>query len=175
MDRILEGVKALEKKGVFLRCIWGIKEDSPGKIPDSVDKSKHWISSWLPQVELLSHPAVKFGISHCGFGGCVEFFVAQVPILCMPHFGDQPGNAKALVENDAGLHLIPPSAGERPGFNDNDDTFLKPNFTAQHFADCAKQLIEDPKFQLGCLKLRCAAETQGGANKAIRVIESTYV
>ena len=47
-----------------------------------------WISEWIPQVEILFHPAVKAGITHCGFGGTLEFIMAGVLLLSTPHVGD---------------------------------------------------------------------------------------
>lgn len=80
--------------------------------PDK-DKSKYWVSNWLPQVELLAHPGVKGGITHCGLGGSLEFVYSGVPCLTFPHFGDQGQNARNLIEGGAALPLIDSSYGDR--------------------------------------------------------------
>ena len=53
------------------------------------DDPDFYVSPWIPQVELLSHPSVKCGLSHCGHGGSLEFINFGIPIACFPHFGDQ--------------------------------------------------------------------------------------
>lgn len=68
----------------------------------------------MPQTELLSHPAVKAGISHCGFGSLLDFVAAGVPLLTFPHFADQSINARLLVEAGGGIELIPSSLAARP-------------------------------------------------------------
>lgn len=67
--------------------IWAIKQGD-AKLPEARDKNRHWFSNWLPQVELLGHPAVQTGVTHCGFGGTCEFINAGVPLLTFPHFSD---------------------------------------------------------------------------------------
>lgn len=45
------------------------------------------------------------GLTHCGFGGTVEFVAAGLPVLAFHHFGDQPINADLLVEAGMALKL----------------------------------------------------------------------
>lgn len=75
------------------RVIWSLKEEGSKYLPKDLDTSKFFVSPWLPQVELLCHPSVKAGLTHCGFGGTLEFISAGIPMVCLPHFGDQPTNA----------------------------------------------------------------------------------
>ena len=84
---MLKGCENLSKKGKPVRVIWAIK-NGEAAIPEGYDEGKHWVAKWLPQVELLAHPAVKFGVTHCGFGGTTEFVVNNKPALLFPHFGD---------------------------------------------------------------------------------------
>jgi hypothetical protein len=51
------------------RVVWSLKTESIKFLPSDLDESRFYISSWLPQVELLCHPSVKVGLTHCGFGG----------------------------------------------------------------------------------------------------------
>jgi hypothetical protein len=37
---------------------------------------------------VLAHPAIKAGLTHCGFGGVNEFINAAVPVIAWPHFAD---------------------------------------------------------------------------------------
>lgn len=88
-----------------------------------------WISSWLPQVELLTHPGVKAGLTHCGFGGTLEFISSGIPMLCMPHFGDQGDNASLIKDSGAGEILID-LKHSRQGHQDNITLGEKPLFDA---------------------------------------------
>lgn len=77
------------------------------KVPSNAKDFPDYIyaSDWLPQVECLAHPAVKAGVSHCGFGGTLEFISNGLPVLCFDHFADQPGNAGLMVHAGAALLL----------------------------------------------------------------------
>jgi len=63
------------------------------------------VMEWLPQIEVLAHPACKAGLTHCGWGGTLEFLSMRIPAVCWPHFADQPGNADLLVKAGAGVTL----------------------------------------------------------------------
>lgn len=106
--------------------IWALKSNDV-KLPDGYDTRFHWVSEWLPQAELLAHPAVKIGLTHCGFGGSTEFIMGGVAAITFPHFGDQGLNARALVEAGAGVALIPHHLGERMPPED----IVEPLFTAE--------------------------------------------
>lgn len=54
---------------------WESSEIPLGK-PDNVHMVK-----WLPQIDLLAQPQIKFFISHCGTGGVYEAKFHGVPIL----------------------------------------------------------------------------------------------
>lgn len=57
------------------------------------------VSSWVPQVGILSHGAVGAFVSHCGWNSVVESVCCGVPIVAWPLFGDQMMNARFVVEN----------------------------------------------------------------------------
>ena len=67
------------------KVVWSLKDEL--KIPDQADPN-FWVRPWIPQVEVLAHPALKVGLSHCGFGGTLEFIAAGKPIVAFPHFID---------------------------------------------------------------------------------------
>ncbi|CAG4945776.1 unnamed protein product [Parnassius apollo] len=61
---------------------------------------------WLPQYDILKHDNVKVFISHAGILSTIEAVDAGVPVVAIPLFGDQYGNAAAMV--DAGIANIVP-------------------------------------------------------------------
>lgn len=89
-----------EKISIFLRkfrslkqkVLWKFEANLPN-LPDNVK-----IGKWLPQDDILRHPNVKLFISHCGKGGITEAKYHAVPILGIPLFADQFGNADHIVE-----------------------------------------------------------------------------
>ncbi|CAH2090414.1 unnamed protein product [Euphydryas editha] len=70
-----------------------------------MDKNKLYLSSWLPQVDILGHPKTLAFLSHAGMGGTTEALHFGVPIVAMPVCGDQPSNAAAIEENGLGVQL----------------------------------------------------------------------
>ena len=85
LDALHEGLKALKNT----RVIWSLKDNLCEMASNDPRKTKDfWVGSWLPQVEVLAHPAIKLAIIHCGWGSVLEIIDAGVPTLNFPHFGD---------------------------------------------------------------------------------------
>lgn len=78
-------------KSIKQKIIWKFEDDLPNK-PDNV-----LIGKWLPQNDILAHANVKVFISHCGKGGVTEAKYHGVPVLAIPLFAEQSGNAGILV------------------------------------------------------------------------------
>jgi UDP:flavonoid glycosyltransferase YjiC (YdhE family) len=140
----------------------------------SQDKSRYWVNKWLPQIELLNHPALKAGLTHCGLGGTLEFINAGKPVLTFPHFGDQMDNASNLVDAGAGLHLIPPNMANRPVAPQN-FFFKDAVFTASDFAAKTHRLITEPSFREAAMTMKVAAVAAGGGKKAEKTIRDFYI
>ncbi|CAG9583267.1 unnamed protein product [Danaus chrysippus] len=70
-----------------------------------LDKKKLYVSSWLPQVDILGHPKTLAFLSHAGMGGTTEAIHFGVPMVAMPVVGDQPSNAAAVEESGLGVTL----------------------------------------------------------------------
>lgn len=85
VDAFYNGLEKLSKKKK-IRAIVSFRTE--GMKWPSEDNGKYWISNWLPQIELLAHPGLKAGVTHCGLGGSLEFVYSEVPMLTYPHFGD---------------------------------------------------------------------------------------
>lgn len=74
------------------RVLWKWDTELLG-IPENVIVSK-----WLPQDGILAHKNMRLFISHCGLGSVIEAKFYGVPILAIPFFADQPGNAESIVD-----------------------------------------------------------------------------
>ncbi|XP_050522868.1 uncharacterized protein LOC126895255 [Daktulosphaira vitifoliae] len=82
-----------------VRVLWKYEEEMPDK-PDNV-----FISSWLPQRDILSHPKVRLFMTHGGNLGILEAVYSGVPVIGIPYFFDQPRNILKVVEQCAGILL----------------------------------------------------------------------
>ncbi|KAI8426993.1 hypothetical protein MSG28_014643 [Choristoneura fumiferana] len=68
--------------------LWKFEEHLEG-----LPKNVH-IRPWMPQPAILAHPNTKLFITHGGLLSTLEAIQAGVPLLVVPVFGDQPGNAR---------------------------------------------------------------------------------
>jgi len=126
-------------KKLGCRVIWSLKKEF--KLPVENDNDI-WAMPWVPQVELLSHPAVKAGVSHCGWGGTMEFIAAGVPVIGWPHFFDQFKNASLICdENNAGKILL--SRMRLSVDNKDHQSYIKPEFDSEHVYQTFKEVIVD--------------------------------
>ncbi|XP_026444310.1 hydroquinone glucosyltransferase-like [Papaver somniferum] len=57
------------------------------------------VSSWAPQVEILSHKSNGGFLSHCGWNSTLESILQGVPLIAWPLFAEQTMNAVMLTEN----------------------------------------------------------------------------
>ena len=105
--RICEALLALNTP-----FIWSIKAHHwthlPSTIQEKIGKpeSPFLIVPWAPQKIVLSHPAIKVFLSHCGWNSTVESLAAGVPVVGWPMFADQLMNAELLDKEGVGK-LIP--------------------------------------------------------------------
>ncbi|XP_016966273.1 UDP-glucosyltransferase 2-like [Drosophila biarmipes] len=78
---------------------WEDLENTPGNASNILYKN------WLPQDDILAHPNTKLFITHAGKGGITEAQYHGVPMVALPIFGDQPGNAAVMEASGYGLAL----------------------------------------------------------------------
>ncbi|CAB3247304.1 unnamed protein product [Arctia plantaginis] len=95
-DKLKELLSAFAK--LPLRVLW--KWDGANlQLPRNVMTMK-----WLPQYDILKHENVKAFISHAGILSAIEAVDTAVPVVAIPLFGNQYGNAAAL--QDVGIAAI---------------------------------------------------------------------
>ncbi|CAD7087501.1 unnamed protein product [Hermetia illucens] len=106
------------------KVIWKWED---GEYPGNA--SNIFYAKWLPQDDILAHPHLRLFISHCGLGSIVESKYHGVPVLAIPLFGDQFGNAKAMV--DAGFAVQVNYQG----------------LTEESFEAALKEILENPSYR----------------------------
>ncbi|XP_031473525.1 UDP-glycosyltransferase 88B1-like [Nymphaea colorata] len=114
-EQIHEISRGLELSGQ--RFLWSIRvrpsEPGPGFVglcdadldevlPDGfVERTRErglvW-PKWVPQVAILSHPAVGGFVSHCGWNSTLESMWFGVPMIAWPLYAEQGMNAFELVD-----------------------------------------------------------------------------
>nr|CAB3453962.1 unnamed protein product [Digitaria exilis] len=77
--------------------LWVVRSTETTKLPANFTKKakgRGLIVPWCPQLEVLAHPSVGCFVTHCGWNSTLEAISSGVPIVAMPHWSDQPTNAK---------------------------------------------------------------------------------
>jgi UDP:flavonoid glycosyltransferase YjiC (YdhE family) len=74
-----------------------------GDIPANVH-----VEAWVPQSDVLAHAAVV--VCHGGSGTTFGTLAAGVPLVVVPLFADQPGNARCVAAAGAGV-VVEPAPG----------------------------------------------------------------
>ncbi|XP_049301320.1 uncharacterized protein LOC125774984 [Anopheles funestus] len=80
--------------------LWKWEADTIPNLPSNV-----LLQRWLPQNDVLAHPNVKLFVSHGGIFGTQESIYWARPILFVPFYGDQHGNALKFERAGIGLTL----------------------------------------------------------------------
>ncbi|RCV37801.1 hypothetical protein SETIT_8G091300v2 [Setaria italica] len=71
------------------------------------------VSSWAPQVDVLTHEATGGFLTHCGWNSTLESLVHGVPMVAWPLFAEQHQNAVMLSEGiGAAIRLPQPKSKE---------------------------------------------------------------
>ncbi|CAD7087502.1 unnamed protein product [Hermetia illucens] len=106
------------------KVIWKWEND---KYPGNA--SNIFYKKWLPQDDILAHPNLRLFISHCGLGSVVESKYHGVPVLAIPLFGDQFGNAKGMVDDGFAVQV---------NYQD---------LTEESFGEAVREILENPAYQ----------------------------
>eukprot|EP00268_Persea_americana_P062572 TRINITY_DN80328_c0_g1_i1.p1 TRINITY_DN80328_c0_g1~~TRINITY_DN80328_c0_g1_i1.p1 ORF type:complete len:457 (-),score=75.74 TRINITY_DN80328_c0_g1_i1:61-1431(-) len=110
------GTIAAIDKTQFVEMAWGLANSNihflwvvrPGSVHGSErvelpegfeDKTsgRGLVLKWVPQIEVLAHPAVGGFWTHCGWNSTMESVGEGVPMLCWPCFWDQKVNARYVT------------------------------------------------------------------------------
>ncbi|XP_026325740.1 UDP-glucuronosyltransferase 1-2-like [Hyposmocoma kahamanoa] len=83
-----------------MTVLWKLDE-----VPAVLPKNIH-VRSWWPQAKILAHPNIRLFITHSGGLSTIEAVQYGVPLLAVPVFGDQPGNARRAEQ--AGFARVVP-------------------------------------------------------------------
>ncbi|GMI67938.1 ARABIDOPSIS THALIANA UDP-GLUCOSYL TRANSFERASE 85A1 [Hibiscus trionum] len=71
-------------------------------------KGRSFITSWCPQQQVLSHPAVGVFLTHCGWNSILEAVSEGMPLICWPFFADQQTNCRyACTTWGIGMEINP--------------------------------------------------------------------
>ena len=152
-------------KNLGCKVIWSIKQTD--LVKSFENDPNFWISPWVPQAELLAHPALRAGLTHGGFGGTLEFISAGIPVICFPHFGDQPFNTKKLAEKGVGIPLFDPRKA-MGGFR---ECHPNPLFDSKKVEDSLNAIFTQQSYKQNMVRLQLLASQHGGRKLAADTIE----
>lgn len=99
--------------------------------------------TWMPQVDLLSHPRLKLFVMHGGINGLVETALKAVPQVIIPIFADQLRNGKMAERRGIGK-VLPKLEVGRKSFRKAVLTVLKTPSYKKNAIRIAKMMREKP-------------------------------
>ncbi|XP_062551807.1 UDP-glycosyltransferase UGT5-like [Armigeres subalbatus] len=106
------------------KFLWKWESDEIPNLPSNV-----LLRKWIPQNDVLAHPSIKLFITHGGIFGAQEAIRWGRPMLFVPFYGDQHGNAMKLQRAGIGL------------------TMTIANITVEEFEGRVRRIVENPNFQ----------------------------
>jgi len=70
------------------------------------------VSSWAPQIDVLSHEATGGFLTHCGWNSTLESLIHGVPMVAWPLYAEQHQNAVMLDEGIGAVIRVPEPKGK---------------------------------------------------------------
>ena len=101
-------------------------------------------------------------MSHCGFGGTLEFINFGIPLACFPHFGDQIPNSELLCNAKAAVYL----PNKKIKFGKPIRKYESQLFTAEDVTNKFEQLLKNPIYKQNMMGLQLKCITNGGKKLA---------
>ncbi|KAM6554939.1 hypothetical protein CsatB_015701 [Cannabis sativa] len=104
--QLKEIARALDHSGV--RFLWSLRKSPPDTCSNprdflpseffdrTVERGK--VTGWVPQPNVLAHPAIGGFVSHCGWNSILESIWFGVPVATWPVYSEQHLNAFQLVK-----------------------------------------------------------------------------
>ncbi|KAF8712067.1 hypothetical protein HU200_028901 [Digitaria exilis] len=114
------------------------------------------VQSWVPQVDVLGHPATAAFVTHCGWNSTLEAIMAGVPLLCWPLYAEQMLN-KVLITVAMGIGVE--LEGYKAGFIKAAEVEAKVRWVME--SDEGRELRARV---VECKKQACAAMEDGGSS-----------
>ena len=132
--------------GALVVCALGssVSEEMEAQCPPNM----LWAAS-VPQLEVLALAHVF--VTQAGMNSVLEALLAGVPMVCLPHFGDQPGIANAVQDLGAGLMVDPLDAGRL-------------------LRDSVSEVLSDPAYARAAKSLGARLASSSGASAAAGLI-----
>ncbi|KAJ0468808.1 putative soyasaponin III rhamnosyltransferase [Helianthus annuus] len=98
-----------------LPFFWALREPAGSTESDSVELPDGFLertrgrgmvwTSWVPQLQILSHESVGGFLTHCGWSSVVEGLMFGRPLIMLPFLVDQGLNARGLVDKQVGIEV----------------------------------------------------------------------
>ena len=110
-------------------------------------------------------------MSHCGFGGTLEFINFGVPMACFPHFGDQIANSELLCKANAAIYL----PNKLIKFGKPIRKYENELFNAEDVKNKFEQLLKNPIYKNSMANLQLKCISTGGQKLACQTIENVYL
>ena len=115
---------------------------------------------------------MKAGLTHCGFGGVLEFITAGVPIVALPHFDDQHDNAEMLAKRKAAVILHNEKRESKESIKVL--SYYDPVFDANKVYEVFNEILTNEVYAHNIKKLQTFQKKTGGRNLAVQVIEDAH-
>lgn len=135
------------------RVLWSLPKSQQHILPSLPFSFR--IEPFVPQQAVLSHPAVRVFISHCGMNSINEALYWEKPILALPFFGDQHYNAARLVDLGVALKLD------------------KKHFDGASVRRKLDALLSDESYRNAARRMSVILKSAGGLDKAADIVETT--
>ncbi|RLN57518.1 hypothetical protein BBJ29_004070 [Phytophthora kernoviae] len=139
-----------------VKVLWVLPTDQRGILPSVLPASLvvKPPSSSLSNLEVLSHPAVRLVISHCGMVSAQEALVMGKPLICIPFLVDQPDVAARVADSGAGVTL--------------DKNLL----TGSYVRAAVMELLTNTTYTRAARRVGSLLERAGGTSRAVDVIDA---